>query len=234
MTTFVKLQGDLRNFEDIDKALGKEKYVHSETPRRLRCKLPKTTCPDVDMPCFAFRFDAVIHFAGRKAVGESVKEPMLYYTHNVVGAVNLIEAMRKHNVKNVRSAVFALCKKELHCSQQAWEQHLLLMKQGCSAFNCIHCCLRLILAVQMVFSSSCTVYGEPQKVPLDETHPLKAVSPYGRSKLIIEDMFRDVYASDKSWRIILLRYFNPVGAHPSGPQCHVQQQAESDTSDISA
>ena len=68
----------------------------------------------------------------------------------------------------------------------------------------------------MVFSSSCTVYGEPQKVPLDETHPLKAVSPYGRSKLIIEDMFRDVYASDKSWRIILLRYFNPVGAHPSG------------------
>lgn len=68
----------------------------------------------------------------------------------------------------------------------------------------------------MVFSSSCTVYGEPQRVPLDETHPLKAVSPYGRSKLIIEDMFRDVYASDKSWRIILLRYFNPVGAHPSG------------------
>jgi len=71
---------------------------------------------------------------------------------------------------------------------------------------------------QMVFSSSCTVYGNPSKVPIDETHPLSAVSPYGRSKLIIEDMFRDLAASPegKDWRIILLRYFNPVGAHPSG------------------
>ena len=72
--------------------------------------------------------------------------------------------------------------------------------------------------MQMVFSSSCTVYGNPSKVPIDETHPLSAVSPYGRSKLIIEDMFRDLAASPegKEWRIILLRYFNPVGAHPSG------------------
>ena len=72
--------------------------------------------------------------------------------------------------------------------------------------------------MQMVFSSSCTVYGNPSKVPIDETHPLSAVSPYGRSKLIIEDMFRDLAASPegKDWRIILLRYFNPVGAHPSG------------------
>ena len=69
---------------------------------------------------------------------------------------------------------------------------------------------------QMVFSSSCTVYGNPQYVPIDESHPLKAVSPYGRTKLIIEDIFRDVAASDPQWRIILLRYFNPVGAHPSG------------------
>ena len=69
-----------------------------------------------------------------------------------------------------------------------------------------------------MFSSSCTVYGNPTKVPIDEGHPLKALSPYGRSKLIIEDMFRDVAASPKEsgWRIILLRYFNPVGAHPSG------------------
>ena len=68
----------------------------------------------------------------------------------------------------------------------------------------------------MVFSSSCTVYGNPEKVPIDEDHPLKALSPYGRTKLIIEDMLRDVAASEPQWRTILLRYFNPVGAHPSG------------------
>jgi UDP-glucose 4-epimerase len=132
------IKGDLRNFDDVDKALGTDK------------------------------FDTVIHFAGRKAVGESVQSPMLYYTHNVVGAVNLIEAMRKHKLKNI------------------------------------------------VFSSSCTVYGNPEYTPLDEKHRLQAVSPYGRTKLIIEDMFRDLFASEKDWRIILLRYFNPVGAHPSG------------------
>ena len=76
------------------------------------------------------------------------------------------------------------------------------------------CCL------QMVFSSSCTVYGNPTKVPIDEEHPLAAVSPYGRTKLIIEDIFRDYAAADKSWRTILLRYFNPVGAHPSGGRQH--------------
>ncbi len=69
----------------------------------------------------------------------------------------------------------------------------------------------------MVFSSSCTVYGNPNKVPIDETHPLAAVSPYGRTKLIIEEIFRDYSAADSQWRTILLRYFNPVGAHPSGP-----------------
>ena len=69
---------------------------------------------------------------------------------------------------------------------------------------------------QMVFSSSCTVYGNPSKVPIDETHPLSAVSPYGRTKLIIEDIFRDYAEADRGWRTILLRYFNPVGAHPSG------------------
>jgi UDP-glucose 4-epimerase len=68
----------------------------------------------------------------------------------------------------------------------------------------------------MVFSSSCTVYGNPQYTPIDEKHPLQAVSPYGRTKLMIEDIFRDVAAAEKDWRIILLRYFNPVGAHPSG------------------
>lgn len=73
-----------------------------------------------------------------------------------------------------------------------------------------------VLVLQMVFSSSCTVYGNPEKVPIDEEHPLKACSPYGRTKLIIEDMFRDVAAAEPEWRTILLRYFNPVGAHPSG------------------
>ena len=75
---------------------------------------------------------------------------------------------------------------------------------------------RFCPVLQMVFSSSCTVYGNPEKVPINEEHPLKAVSPYGRTKLIIEDIFRDVAAAEPEWRTILLRYFNPVGAHPSG------------------
>ena len=70
--------------------------------------------------------------------------------------------------------------------------------------------------MQMVFSSSCTVYGNPEVVPIDEGHPLKALSPYGRTKLVIEDMLRDAAAAEPAWRTILLRYFNPVGAHPSG------------------
>ena len=122
----------------------------------------------IDAALGSSKFDAVIHFAGRKAVGESVSEPMLYYTHNVAGTINLIEAMRKHGVK------------------------------------------------RMVFSSSCTVYGEPQYTPLDEKHPRSAMSPYGRTKLMIEDIFNDVAPSEEGWRVILLRYFNPVGAHESG------------------
>ena len=78
-------------------------------------------------------------------------------------------------------------------------------------------CLSIPWSLQMVFSSSCTVYGNPSKVPIDESHPLAAVSPYGRTKLIIEEIFRDYSAADSQWRTILLRYFNPVGAHPSGP-----------------
>ena len=112
--------------------------------------------------------DAVIHFAGLKAVGESVEHPLAYYDNNVVGTVRLLEAMRDANVKT------------------------------------------------LVFSSSATVYGDPQRLPLTEDHPLSATNPYGRSKLMIEDMLRDLYRSDPSWRINLLRYFNPVGAHVSG------------------
>ena len=111
---------------------------------------------------------AVIHFAGLKAVGESVQNPLQYYDNNVVGTVRLLEAMDACHVKT------------------------------------------------LVFSSSATVYGDPQRLPLSEDHPLSATNPYGRTKLVIEDMLRDLYRSDPHWRISMLRYFNPVGAHDSG------------------
>ncbi|OEL21828.1 UDP-glucose 4-epimerase 4 [Dichanthelium oligosanthes] len=114
------------------------------------------------------RFDAVIHFAGLKAVGESVQTPLLYYDHNVVGTINLLEVMAAHG-----------CKK-------------------------------------LVFSSSAAVYGSPKNSPCTEDFPLTPHNPYGRTKLMAEDICRDIYHSDPEWSIILLRYFNPVGAHPSG------------------
>jgi UDP-glucose 4-epimerase len=111
---------------------------------------------------------AVIHFAGLKAVGESVQKPLLYYDNNVNGTLQLLHAMQEAGVKT------------------------------------------------LVFSSSATVYGEPQRLPLTEDHPLSATNPYGQSKLMIENMLRDLYVSDNTWRIGILRYFNPVGAHASG------------------
>lgn len=111
---------------------------------------------------------AVIHFAGLKAVGESVAQPLAYYDNNVIGSLRLLEAMA-------------------------------------------HCDIRTL-----VFSSSATVYGEPQRLPLTEDHPLSATNPYGRTKLVIEDMLRDLHRSDPLWRMSILRYFNPVGAHASG------------------
>ncbi|KQP14286.1 UDP-glucose 4-epimerase GalE [Pseudorhodoferax sp. Leaf267] len=111
---------------------------------------------------------AVIHFAGLKAVGESVQKPLAYYDNNVGGTLRLLEAMGECGVRT------------------------------------------------LVFSSSATVYGDPQRLPLTEDHPLSATNPYGRSKLMIEDMLRDLQVSDPSWRIGILRYFNPVGAHASG------------------
>lgn len=114
------------------------------------------------------RFDAVIHFAGLKAVGESVEQPLRYYENNVAGSICLFECMAKFDVKT------------------------------------------------LVFSSSATVYGDPATVPIKEDFPLSATNPYGRSKLMIEEILRDVFKSDASWRIALLRYFNPVGAHSSG------------------
>ena len=111
---------------------------------------------------------AVIHFAGLKAVGESVAQPLAYYDNNVVGTVRLLEVMNACGIK------------------------------------------------ALVFSSSATVYGDPQYLPLTEDHPLSATNPYGKTKLVIEDMLNDLYRSDTSWRINILRYFNPVGAHASG------------------
>ena len=112
--------------------------------------------------------DAVMHFAGLKAVGQSVEDPVNYYAHNVQGTISLLHAMQAQQLKT------------------------------------------------LVFSSSATVYGQPQYLPLDEQHPTSAINPYGRSKLHIEHMLQDVAASDPAWRIACLRYFNPVGAHDSG------------------
>ncbi len=112
--------------------------------------------------------NAVIHFAGLKAVGESVEKPLEYYSNNVAGSIALCEAMAQAGVKS------------------------------------------------LVFSSSATVYGDPHAVPIREHFPLSATNPYGRSKLMIEDVLRDVVKADAGWRVALLRYFNPVGAHASG------------------
>ncbi|MDY5252710.1 MAG: UDP-glucose 4-epimerase GalE [Erysipelotrichaceae bacterium] len=114
------------------------------------------------------KIDAVIHFAGYKAVGESVAIPLTYYKNNISGSVNLYEAMAKANVKTV------------------------------------------------VFSSSATVYGDPASVPIKEDFPLSTTNPYGTTKLYNEQILKDVYVSDNDWSILLLRYFNPIGAHKSG------------------
>lgn len=115
-----------------------------------------------------FSFDAVIHFAGLKAVGESVEKPLAYYSNNVAGTINLCQVMSAHNVK------------------------------------------------RMVFSSSATVYGDPSESPLTESSALSATNPYGQTKLTIEHILRDICRSDTEWKVALLRYFNPVGAHESG------------------
>ncbi|HOZ54933.1 MAG TPA: UDP-glucose 4-epimerase GalE [Clostridia bacterium] len=112
--------------------------------------------------------DSVIHFAGLKAVGESVAKPIEYYYNNVVGTLNLLEVMKKYNCKKI------------------------------------------------VFSSSATVYGDPKIVPIKEDFPLSTTNPYGTTKLMIEQILNDLYVADNEWSIILLRYFNPIGAHKSG------------------
>ena len=132
------VEGDIRNREDLREAFGR------------------------------YPIDAVIHFAGLKAVGESVEKPLKYYDYNVHGTIALCETMQEFGCKSI------------------------------------------------VFSSSATVYGDPATTPIKEGFPLSATNPYGRSKLFIEEILRDLYLSDSDWHIVLLRYFNPVGAHPSG------------------
>lgn len=114
------------------------------------------------------KFDAAIHFAGLKAVGESVALPLKYYQTNLISTLNLCEIMSEFGVK------------------------------------------------KLVFSSSATVYGKPKSVPIREDFPLSCTNPYGRTKLMIEEILRDLAVADKEWDIAILRYFNPVGAHPSG------------------
>ncbi|WP_020402818.1 UDP-glucose 4-epimerase GalE [Gracilimonas tropica] len=116
----------------------------------------------------AHKIDSVIHFAGYKAVGESVEQPLKYYENNITSTLILCELMKKHGVKDI------------------------------------------------VFSSSATVYGDPHEVPITEDFPLSATNPYGRTKLFIEYILKDLHVADNSWNIALLRYFNPVGAHKSG------------------
>lgn len=111
---------------------------------------------------------AVIHFAGLKAVGESVSKPLEYYDNNIYGTLVLLETMKKYNIKKI------------------------------------------------IFSSSATVYGNPKTVPIKEDFPLSATNPYGQTKLMLEQILTDVYTADNTWSIILLRYFNPIGAHESG------------------
>jgi len=132
------VEGDIREADDLEKAFGK------------------------------YDISAVIHFAGLKAVGESVSEPLSYYDNNIHGTLVLCEVMKKHSCKKI------------------------------------------------VFSSSATVYGDPHTTPITEDFPLSATNPYGKTKLFVEEILRDVYTSDDNWSIALLRYFNPVGAHNSG------------------
>lgn len=115
-----------------------------------------------------YQIEAVVHFAGLKAVAESVTDPLKYYDNNVVGSLKLFEVMKKVGIRTI------------------------------------------------VFSSSATVYGDPEYLPIDEKHPIHPTNPYGQTKVHIEQILKDLVQSDPGWRVVCLRYFNPVGAHDSG------------------
>ena len=148
--------------ENIKKITGKDFLFY---------KADMTRSEDLEKIFSENQIDCVIHFAGYKAVGESVEIPLIYYYNNIYGTICLLEKMKKYNVKRI------------------------------------------------IFSSSATVYGKPASLPIREDFPLSVTNPYGRTKLIIEEMLRDLWISDNKWSIILLRYFNPVGAHESGLLC---------------
>ena len=143
--------------------------VRELTGRKLEFnRVDLTDAEDLEGVFARHEFDAVIHFAGLKAVGESAEIPLRYYANNITGTLVLLKTMRENDCFNI------------------------------------------------VFSSSATVYGDPATVPITEDFPLSATNPYGRTKLFIEEILRDLCASDDEWRAVLLRYFNPIGAHESG------------------
>ncbi|MBR0213084.1 MAG: SDR family NAD(P)-dependent oxidoreductase, partial [Solobacterium sp.] len=145
-----------------------------ETIAGTRPKFYKTDLLDREGLETIFRendIDAVIHFAGYKAVGESVAKPLLYYENNIAGSINLYETMAAHGVKT------------------------------------------------LVFSSSATVYGAPKSVPIREDFEVHTTNPYGSTKLMNEMILEDICTADPEWSVMLLRYFNPIGAHPSGLMC---------------
>lgn len=145
--------------ERIQKITGKQPVFY---------KVDLLSTADLESVFKSHPIDAVIHFAGLKAVGESTQIPLDYYKNNVAGTINLCQLMQQFKI------------------------------------------------LKLVFSSSATVYGDPYKVPIEENFPLTATNPYGRTKLMIEEILQDLYDSDNTWNISLLRYFNPVGAHETG------------------
>ena len=150
---------NLETLDRIRKITGKEiKFYHADLNNREQIE----NIFEIEQISY------VIHFAGLKAVGESVGKPLKYYSNNISGTLVLLEVMKKFNVK------------------------------------------------KLIFSSSATVYGNPKAVPIDEDFPLSVTNPYGRTKLMLEEIMSDLYISDSEWSIVLLRYFNPIGAHKSG------------------
>lgn len=150
---------DAAVLDQLEKILGKRLPFEEGDIRdydRMRAVLKK------------YDIEAVVHFAGLKAVGESVEKPLEYYDNNITGTLTLLRAMRDLNIKRI------------------------------------------------IFSSSATVYGTPQYLPLDENHPLSVTNPYGRTKLQVEEILSDLCVSDPEWSAVCLRYFNPIGAHESG------------------
>ena len=171
--TAVKLLEQNENIIIMDNLYNSKKEVLNsiETITTKKPKFYQTDLLDISGLEQIFQenqIDCVIHFAGLKAVGESVEEPLKYFNNNITGTINLLMTMKKYNCKKI------------------------------------------------IFSSSATVYGAAEIMPLNEDSPLGVTNPYGRTKLVIEDMLRDLYASDNEFGIVSLRYFNPIGAHKSG------------------